>query len=138
MSTILVVDDMPIFRDPIAAALRLAGYQTLTASNGRDALATARANRPDLILLDLAMPVMDGLTCLHAMRSIETLVDLPVILLTAMSEKEHELEAAKLGVKDYLLKSRFSLSDLLTRVKGALGSESAASAKVLTAQKQSA
>ncbi|MDB5319493.1 MAG: Metal-dependent phosphohydrolase, subdomain [Phycisphaerales bacterium] len=129
MITILVVDDVPIFRDPIAATLRLAGYQTTAASNGLEALATARANRPDLILLDLAMPVMDGLTCLRALRANAALVNVPVILLTAMSEKRHVLEAAKLGVTDYLLKSRFSLTDLLTRVKGALGGESAASAE---------
>ncbi|MEZ0266602.1 MAG: HDOD domain-containing protein, partial [Phycisphaerae bacterium] len=128
MTTILVVDDMPIFRDPIAAALRLAGHQTAAASNGLEALATARASRPDLILLDLAMPVMDGLTCLRAIRADAALVGVPVILLTAMSEKRHVLEAAKLGVKDYLLKSRFSLTDLLGRVTGALGGKSHAPA----------
>lgn len=127
MITILVVDDMPIFRDPIAAALRLAGYQTTAASNGLEALATARANRPDLILLDLAMPVMDGLTCLRALRADAALMNVPVIMLTAMSEKRQVLEAGKLGVKDYLLKSRFSLTDLFTRVKGALAGENAAS-----------
>jgi HD-like signal output (HDOD) protein/CheY-like chemotaxis protein len=136
MTTILVVDDMPIFRDPIAAALRLAGYQTTAASNGLEALATARANRTDLILLDLAMPVMDGLTCLRAIRADAALVNVPVILLTAMSEKRHVLEAAKLGVKDYLLKSRFSLTDLLARVKSALGGERAASSEGLPTLKQ--
>ena len=138
MITILVVDDMPIFRDPIAAALRLAGYQTTAASNGLEALATARANRPDLVLLDLAMPVMDGLTCLRAIRADAALVNVPVILLTAMSEKRQVLEAAKLGVKDYLLKSRFSLTDLLTRVKGALGGKSHPSAEGSPKQKQTA
>jgi HD-like signal output (HDOD) protein/DNA-binding response OmpR family regulator len=136
MITILVVDDMPIFRDPIAAALRLAGYQTTTASNGREALSTARANRPDLILLDLAMPVMDGLTCLRELREDATLANVPVILLTAMSEKRHVLEAARLGVRDYLLKSRFSLADLLTRVKGALAGTSNAPAEGSPKQKQ--
>jgi DNA-binding response OmpR family regulator len=84
------------------------------------------------------MPVMDGLTCLRAMRANAALVNVPVILLTAMSEKRHVLEAANLGVKDYLLKSRFSLTDLLTRVKGALGGESAASAEGSPKQKQTA
>ena len=138
MITILVVDDMPIFRDPIAAALRLAGYQTTAASNGLEALAAARANRPDLILLDLAMPVMDGLTCLRAIRADAALANVPVILLTAMSEKRHVLDAAELGVKDYLLKSRFSLTDLLTRVRGALGSEKAASTAGSPKQNQTA
>ena len=116
MSTILVVDDMPIFRDPIAASLRLAGFTTACAANGRDALAAARAQRPDLILLDVAMPVMDGIACLRALRADPSLADLPVILLTAMSDKRYVIEAAKLGVQDYLLKSAFSMKELLTRV----------------------
>jgi HD-like signal output (HDOD) protein/DNA-binding response OmpR family regulator len=138
MITILVVDDMPIFRDPIAATLRLAGYQTAVACNGLEALDVASANRPDLILLDLAMPVMDGLTCLRAIRANASLVNVPVILLTAMSEKRYVLEAAKLGVRDYLLKSRFSLTDLLTRVKGALEGKSAAPAEDTPKQNQTA
>ena len=136
MITILVVDDMPIFRDPIAATLRLAGYQTSAASNGLEALASARANRPDLILLDLAMPVMDGLTCLRRSVPHTALMNVPVILLTAMSEKRHVLEAAKLGVKDYLLKSRISPYRYACRVSGALAGENAASTAVSSEPEQ--
>ena len=116
MSTILVVDDMPIFRDPIAATLRLAGFETVCAANGRDALAAAKTHRPDVILLDVAMPVMDGIACLRALRVDPDLGKTPVILLTAMSDKRYVVEAGKLGVQDYLLKSAFSMQELLTRV----------------------
>ena len=116
MSTILVVDDMPIFRDPIAASLRLAGFGTVCAANGREALVAAKANRPDVILLDIAMPVMDGIACLRALRADAELAKTPVILLTAMSDKRYVVEAGKLGVQDYLLKSAFSMRELLTRV----------------------
>jgi CheY-like chemotaxis protein len=116
MSTVLVVDDMPIFRDPIAASLRLAGYKTVCAATGAEALAAARARRPDVVLLDVSMPGMDGISCLRAVRADPSLADLPVILLTAVSDRQYVLEAGKLGVKDYLLKSRFSLADLLARV----------------------
>jgi CheY-like chemotaxis protein/HD-like signal output (HDOD) protein len=116
MSTIMVVDDMSIFRDPIAASLRLAGFSTVTAVNGQEALVKLKAQCPDLILLDMAMPVMDGLTFLRALRSDPATRQVPVILLTAMSDRPHVLQAVKLGIHDYLLKSRFSLKDLLERV----------------------
>src|SRR5204862_5451141 len=89
--TILVVDDMPIFRDPIAASLRLAGYSTVCAANGREALVAARVNRPDAILLDVAMPVMDGISFLRALRAEAdaSLAKVPVILLTAVSDKKY-------------------------------------------------
>ena len=116
MSTILVVDDMPIFRDPIAASLRLAGFETVCASNGQEALAAVKAHRPAVVLLDVSMPVMDGLTCLRALRADAEIAKTPVILFTALSDKKFVLEAGKLGVQDYLLKSSFSLKELLARV----------------------
>ena len=116
MTKILVVDDMPIFRDPIAASLRLAGFQTLCASNGQEALAAVRAHRPAVVLLDVSMPVMDGITCLRAIRGEPEIARTPVILFTALSDKKCVLEAGKLGVQDYLLKSSFSLKELLSRV----------------------
>jgi CheY-like chemotaxis protein len=117
MKTILVVDDMAVFREPIAASLRLAGYQTLCAVDGEEALRITRASHPDLILLDASMPKMDGLSFLKYLRADSTIAGTPVILLTALAEKKYVLAAASLGVKDYLLKSRFRLAELLERIK---------------------
>lgn len=125
MKTILVVDDMEIFREPIAASLRLAGFKTICAPDGREALAMVAAHRPDLILLDVAMPVMDGLTFLRQLRAGTVGRDTPVILLTAMSERPAVLEAAKLGAKGYLLKSRFRVKELLERMRAQLGDNAA-------------
>jgi CheY-like chemotaxis protein/HD-like signal output (HDOD) protein len=116
MTKILVVDDMPIFRDPIAASLRLSGFETVCASNGQEALAAVREHRPAVVLLDVSMPVMDGMTCLRTMRSEPEIAKTPVILFTALSDKKYVLEAGKLGVHDYMLKTSFSLKDLLARV----------------------
>ena len=116
MIKILVVDDMPIFRDPIAASLRLAGFESVCASNGQEALAAVRAHRPAVVLLDVSMPVMDGITCLRLLRADPEVAKTPVILFTALSDKKYVLEAGKLGVQDYMLKSSFSLKDLLARV----------------------
>ena len=123
MHTILVVDDMAIFRDPIAACLKQAGFKTHTASNGREALVVLRSTRVDLILLDLAMPVMDGLEMLRQVRSDPTLARVPVIVLTAVMDKPRILQAATLGVQDYMLKSRFSLKELLARIQKCLSAE---------------
>lgn len=120
MKTILVIDDMDLFREPIAAALRSRGFETLTAGDGHSGLRIARNHRPDLVLLDMAMPQMDGLAVLAAMRVDARLKDLPVILLTAVAERDYVVRAARFGVKHYLLKTQFSLDQLVNRVRQVL------------------
>lgn len=121
MPTVLIVDDMPIFREPIEVVLRAEGLNTVTASNGREALAAISANTPDLVLLDLGMPGMDGLTCLRILRGNKTLKATPVIILSAESDRAHIVEAVTLGISGYLLKSNFSLKTMLEKVRAALG-----------------
>jgi len=117
MKKILLVDDMAIFREPIAAVLRHSGYDVKTACDGREGLALARQCRPDLILLDMAMPTMDGLRCLQALRQDPATARTPVIMLTAMSDRDLVMKAAKAGVQGFLLKSHFSNEQLLSRMK---------------------
>jgi HD-like signal output (HDOD) protein/CheY-like chemotaxis protein len=117
MKSVLVVDDMAVFREPIAASLRLAGYETQSAADGEEALRLTRAHHPDIIVLDVAMPTMDGITFLKHLRSDPAIANTHVILLTVVSEKHQILAAGSLGVKDYVLKSRFRLDDLLERIK---------------------
>ena len=117
MKTVLVVDDMAVFREPIAASLRLAGYKTVCAADGEEALQTTRAQHPDVILLDVSMPKMDGIAFLKHLRADPAVASTRVILLTALSEKKYVLTAASLGVRDYLLKSRFRLAELLERIE---------------------
>jgi len=122
MSKILVVDDMPVIREPIAAALRSNGYDAICAGDGREALTLVRQSPPpDLVVLDLSMPGMDGMAVLRALRSDPKTLAMPVILLTGSSDKAQIVEAGKMGVRDYLLKTRFVLSDLLARVQKNLG-----------------
>src|SRR4051794_1382541 len=112
MATILVVDDMAIFRDPLAAMLKLAGHATLIASNGQEALGIIEGNPVDLVLLDLAMPVMDGITFLERLRANPQKSRTPVILLTAITDRGRLVEAASRGIQDCLLKSQFSSKEL--------------------------
>lgn len=121
MKTILVVDDNAICREPIAAMLRLAGYQTLEAANGLEALNITHTQQPDLILLDVAMPVMDGLTCVIGLRSRPETAHVPVVMLTGTSDRHIIVEAAKKGIAGFLLKSKFSTVELISRVETLIG-----------------
>lgn len=121
MKRVLLVDDTPSFRTPVALMLKTAGFDVLTAGNGQQALESVRDRQPDLILLDVAMPVMDGIEFIRRLRADASLAQPPIVLLTAVAEKDHILRAARLGVGDYLLKSDFSLRRLLAHVFRALG-----------------
>jgi len=154
MTKILIVDDMAIFREPVAATLRQEGFETLTAVNGQEALSLAAEENPDLILLDAAMPVMDGLTCAQHLRQNERLRAIPIIMLTAITDRTVVQDAVAAGVRDYLLKSHFTTPELLNRIRRTLAespratrertdqasgaSASGASASVLSCAPQSA
>lgn len=117
MSTVLVADEQAIIRELLGAALRAAGYQTINAADGRETLSQIASSKPDLVLLDLAMPVLDGTAVLRAIRAGPASKHLPVIILTAMADKARVLEAARLGVSGLMLKSKFSLRELLNLVQ---------------------
>jgi CheY-like chemotaxis protein len=117
MRTILVVDDMAIFREPIAQALEANGYRAICASSGRDALSALRGGAIDMMLLDITMPEMSGLDVLRAVRADPALRNLPVVLLTAAAERQSVLQARDLGVRHYLLKSEFTLDNMFSRVE---------------------
>ncbi len=119
--TILVAEDMPALREPMAVALRHEGYRVLTCANGREALSLVEQEKPDLLLLDLAMPVMDGVTCLRQIRQFYSRRELPVIVLTAHSEQSLVARVAELGVDDFYLKSAFTLQGLFEKVAAVLG-----------------
>jgi two-component system chemotaxis response regulator CheY len=113
---ILVVDDMGVVRDPIATGLRGAGYRAVSAADAKEALAAIQFHKPSLILLDLNMPDGDGLSVIRAMNAMPEEFHAPVILLTAETDRTLVVEAARLGVKDYVLKRSFSFATLLERV----------------------
>lgn len=104
MKKVLTVDDSKVVRTMVARHLQPYGCQVLEAANGREGVDMARQERPDLILLDVTMPVMDGRQALAAIRQDATLQATPVVMLTAESGKDLVLEIAKLGVKGYIVK----------------------------------
>jgi len=101
---ILSVDDSRTIRLIVTKAFRPYDCQVCEASNGEEGLAAAARERPDLILLDVTMPVMDGVTMLTKLKENEELKSIPVIMLTAESGRDNVLQIARLGIRDYLVK----------------------------------
>lgn len=122
MRTLLVVDDQDVFRTPLVLALRARGFTVLEASDGPSALSQVERGAPDLALVDVTMPDMDGIAVVRALRSRAAGGSLPVILVTAQARREDIAVGTSLGVKDFLLKSSFSLNDLVDRIQSRIAS----------------
>jgi DNA-binding response OmpR family regulator len=127
VKTILVVDDEPQIAEIASDYLRLAGYEVVTAGDGVRALDAVRERRPDLVILDLGLPRMDGLDVARAIRRHS---DLPIIMLTARVQEENRLEGLEVGADDYIGKP-FSPRELVARVKAVLRRAQPADADLL-------
>jgi len=101
---VLSVDDSRTIRLIVTRALMPYDCVVIEAANGEEGLAAAAREKPDLILLDITMPVMDGVTMLGKLKEDEVLKQMPVIMLTAESGRENVLHISKLGISDYLVK----------------------------------
>ncbi|MEZ4640003.1 MAG: response regulator transcription factor [Caldilineaceae bacterium] len=116
MTTILVVDDEKDLLDLVASQLRKHGYNVITAGNGMDALKLAFQMQPDLAILDIMMPGLDGLTMCRRLREMS---EMPIIMLTALSEESLVVQALNEGADDYVTKP-FGFDEFLARVKASL------------------
>jgi len=113
---ILVIDDEPRMRRFISMNLDLEGYQVLEAGNGLDGVRRVREDLPDLVLLDVMMPEMDGF---EALRNIRQFSQVPVIMLTVKSDEEDKVRGLELGADDYVTKP-FGPRELSSRIKAVL------------------
>ncbi|MGD8605559.1 MAG: response regulator transcription factor [Anaerolineales bacterium] len=131
MSKILIVEDDATVRETLALNLRAEGYEVQEAGDGERGLALAREGRPDLVVLDVMLPELDGLTVCRILRK-ESAV--PIILLTARSTETDKIIGLETGADDYIVKP-FSLGEFLARVRAALrrGQTSAPSTELVAA-----
>jgi len=118
---ILIVEDLSFLQNAIKIVLEDAGYEVLTASDGLAGLNIAITKKPDLILLDIMMPKMDGMTMLKKLRQHPNGKRVPVIILTNLSSEEKLIEANKEAVTDYFIKSDWEIEELPDLVANKLG-----------------
>jgi two-component system OmpR family response regulator len=114
---VLVVDDEPNIRDLLSTSLRFAGFNVLAVANGTDAVTAAEKGNPDIILLDVMLPDMNGFSVVKKLRSMDILA--PVLFLTARDETADKVMGLTVGGDDYMTKP-FSLDEIIARIQAIL------------------
>lgn len=114
--TILLVEDDVFVSDIYQTKISSEGYEVILAENGLEAIKKLEKSIPDLILLDIIMPYMDGMETLRKIKSEEKWKKIPIILLTNLSDKEKIEEALGVGADDFLIKSHFTPSEVISKV----------------------
>ncbi|HIK37632.1 MAG: response regulator transcription factor [Geminocystis sp.] len=119
MSRILVIDDDPAITELVSINLEMAGYTPIRAEDGIKGQALAVQTQPDLIILDIMLPKVDGLTVCQRLRRDERTAHIPVLMLTALGQTQDKVEGFNAGADDYLTKP-FEVEEMLARVKALL------------------
>ena len=119
MARILVIDDDPAISELVAVNLEMAGYDVTQAEDGIKGQALALQLQPDLIMLDLMLPRVDGFTVCQRLRRDERTAEIPVLMLTALSQTQNKVEGFNAGADDYLTKP-FEVEEMLARVRALL------------------
>lgn len=114
---ILIVEDDNFVAEVYLAKLSEMGYETVLAQNGEEGLAELKKGKIDLILLDILMPIMNGIEMLEEVKKNEEWKTIPVILLTNIGEKESIQKVREMGVKNYLIKSHFTPAEVIEKVE---------------------
>lgn len=120
MTKILVAEDDKLISGSLCEALKTAGYDAIPAYDGEEAVAKAKENVPDLVLLDIMMPKLDGISVLWEIKANPTTAGIPVVVLTNIGDVETISKIVEAGAVDYLLKSDQSVDDIIQKVKDVL------------------
>lgn len=129
MATILIAEDSATIFKLLSFRLSHAGHETIWAQDGQQALAAMRERQPDLVLLDVLMPVYDGFQVLKQAKADPALKDIPVIMLTALSQENNIVKGIRNGTEDYVIKP-FSFPEVIARIDAALSRRGARVATV--------
>ncbi len=117
MQTILIVEDEPTLQKALRIALEQEGYEVKSALEGEAGLKLAKESKPNLILLDLILPKIDGFEILTELKKDESTKEIPVIILTNLESSQDIEKALVLGAKTYLVKANYDLKDIIKKVK---------------------
>ncbi len=118
---ILIVEDDSSIVGALLAKLEMEGFLTISAKNGEEGLELALNNHPDLILLDIIMPKMNGITMLQNLRADQWGKDVPVVILSNLSEADKNIDVVDANIQAYLIKSDWTLKDVVDKIKVILG-----------------
>jgi len=121
MKHIALVEDDPILLKVLTEAFKDAGYKVSQAVDGEEGLKLVRTKHPDIVLLDIIMPKMDGIEVLRKIKENQDTKKIPVFMLTILSDTKRLTEAVALGAAAYLVKSEQEISDVVAKVKKYLG-----------------
>jgi len=121
MKKILFIEDESALQKTFGDILKSKGHGVLKALDGESGLRSAKGERPDLILLDLILPKMDGFEVLKELKENEETKNIPVIILTNLEETEDIQKALELGATTYLVKSSYTLEEVVNKIEKALG-----------------
>ena len=115
--TILVVEDDAYLREVLVEKLEMDGFAVLAAMDGQAALAMTAKKSPDIVVLDVILPLMNGFDYLEAKAKDASIAKIPVIILSNLGQKEDIERGMKLGAKDYMIKAHFTPNDLIAKAK---------------------
>ncbi|MBI4752800.1 response regulator [Candidatus Desantisbacteria bacterium] len=119
---VLIVDDQIHIRKIIADKISRAGYIVINAENGQEAVDMAKAEKPDLIIMDIMMPVMNGIEAIKILKQDPDMANIPTLVLTAMELGDNEIELAGIGIKDNdIVTKPFSPKELLDIINARIG-----------------
>ena len=120
MAKILIIEDDKFLRELISRKLSDEGFDIEPAVDGEEGLKKTKTVKPELVLLDLILPGMDGFEVLAKIKEDSSLASIPVIVLSNLGQREDIEKGMKLGAVDYLVKAHFTPNEIITKVKGAL------------------
>lgn len=117
---ILIVEDEEILLTALSEELKQEGFQVVGAKDGVEGVEMVQSEKPDLVLLDLVMPRLDGIGALKQMKENPAIKDIPVVILTNLSDYDKISDALSLGAMDYLVKANYRLEELVNKIKTVL------------------
>jgi len=117
MKKILIIEDETALLYALQSQLGVEGFQTFVAADGEKALSLAFSEKPDLIVLDIVLPKVDGWTVLKKLKSSPQTKSIPVVIISNLSDDASRARGIELGAKDYLAKINYSISDLVDKIK---------------------
>jgi len=124
MAKILIVEDDTFISRMYEAKLNNLGYQTKIAENGQDGLQIIKEWLPDLVLLDLILPILDGFEVLKELKADNNFKNIPIIILSNLDQKENIEKGIALGASDYIIKAQFTPSEVVEKIEKCLKSRS--------------